>query len=73
MSVCSFCTLDIPTTCQRCPHGHDNQGNALELLEALKSIELSLAAKIPAQMILDENSPIRDAIRIAIAKAESKA
>lgn len=42
---------------------------APELLEALQSIEHALRMGFSAATVLDENSPIRDGIRAAIAKA----
>lgn len=42
---------------------------APELLECAEAIELGLCNGFKAAEILDENSPIRDALRAAIAKA----
>lgn len=47
--------------------------SAPDLLEALEAIEHALKMGFPASEILDENSPIRDGIRAAIAKAKGEA
>lgn len=38
-----------------------------EMFEALEAIEFALSQGMPAAMVLDENSPIRDCIRAAVA------
>jgi hypothetical protein len=40
-----------------------------DMFEALEAIEFALGQGMPAAMVLDENSPIRDCLRAAIAKA----
>jgi hypothetical protein len=40
-----------------------------EMFEALEAIEFALSQGMPAAMVLDENSPIRDCLRAAIKKA----
>ena len=43
---------------------------APDLLQVLKDIEAMLNAGLDASIVMDENSPMRDAMRDAIAKAE---
>lgn len=46
---------------------------APELLQVLKDIEAMLNAGLDASIVMDENSPMRDAMRDAIRKAEGGA
>lgn len=46
---------------------------APDMFEALEAIEFALNQGMPAAMVLDENSPIRDCLRAAIAKATGAA
>lgn len=43
-----------------------------ELLGIARSVEAALAQGFLASEVLDENSPLRDALRVAIAQAESR-
>jgi hypothetical protein len=44
-----------------------------EMFEAIEAIEFALGQGMPAAMVLDENSPIRDCLRAAYAKAKGEA
>ena len=44
-----------------------------EMFEAIEAIEFALSQGMPAAMVLDENSPIRDCLRAAYAKAKGEA
>jgi hypothetical protein len=41
-----------------------------EMFEAIEAIEFALSQGMPAALVLDENSPIRDCLRAAYAKAK---
>lgn len=50
----------------------DLAGHRDELLNIARSVETALAEGYPASEVLDENSPLRDALRAATAKAEAQ-
>ncbi|MDQ0035883.1 hypothetical protein J2W30_003656 [Variovorax boronicumulans] len=64
-TICSTATFARPNA--------EDEANAVliakapDMFEALEAIEFALSQGMPAAMVLDENSPIRDCIRAAVA------